>query len=126
MVAGGGAVGVGERVWAAVGCIRRRRASSWICSSGEGWWRGVGLVSDFLSVWWNLSTFPQVVGWGLGVEFDLDDVQAAQFLLRVGCVRLFPPAKRVVKTMPLFGEGGCPESHVCHMIAEFSEDDGAG
>jgi hypothetical protein len=39
-------------------------------------------ASHFLRVWWKRSTFPQVVGWP-GVEFDLGDSEAVQFVFEV-------------------------------------------
>ena len=95
---GGGAVGEGA-VGSRGGCSGRRR-----CRAGLGarrWWRAgwVGRGAIVLMVCWKRSTLPQVVGW-LGRRVLLADAEAASSVSKpLRPPR--PPAKRVVKTMPL-------------------------
>ena len=78
-------------------------------------------MSHFFNVWWNRSTFPQVVGW-FGLECFCTTPRSRSSVwkpLRVSRPAR-PPAKRVVKTMPLSDstEAGMPWSAtVCRNIA---------
>ena len=122
---GGGGAAVEGAVRAAVVVVVDEVVER-VCSSARVVRLRVGRVSHFFRVWWKRSTLPQVVGW-LGLEFFCVTPRSREFgfeAVAVSAAR--PPAKRVVKTMPLSVsvEAGMPV--VGDGLPERGHHDGSG
>ena len=87
--------------------------------SAAGW-----AASHFLSVCWNLSTFPQVVGW-LGAEFFCSMPRAARRASKA-LRPPRPPESRVVQAHGVVGECRGGEPVLFCGFVEGGHDDGAG
>jgi hypothetical protein len=106
-VAAGGGLGFGEvgvdgrgvarcgRQWLYLSVNTSSTAGSSATVLGWTGWA----ASNFLRVCWKRSTLPQVVGW-LGLEFFWATASVV-VRPRGRCSRPWPPAKRVVMTIPL-------------------------